>query len=89
MDDLMVLLQELLHFEDQVVGVFLSLFELISESVNFFVKARLDAVEVNVVTLIVLGDRDLEVTLVSLVVIDVVMDSLQDVLLLLFDLPVE
>ena len=85
----MVLLQELLHFEDQVVGVFLSLFELISESVNFFVKARLDAVEVNVVTLIVLGDRDLEVTLVSLVVIDVVMDSLQDVLLLLFDLPVE
>jgi len=85
----MVLLQELLHFEDQVVGVFLSLFELISESVIFFVEARLDAIEVNVVALVVLCDRDFEVTLVSLVVIDVVMDSLQDVLLLLFDLPVE
>ena len=62
LDNLMVLLQELLHLEDQVVRVFLSFTELISQSIDLLVEARLDLIKVNVVALLVLLDRNLKIS---------------------------
>ena len=52
--DLMVLFQELLHFVDQIVRVFLGLAELVSHTINLFIEALSDAIEVDVIALFIL-----------------------------------
>ena len=52
--DLMVLFQELLHFVDQIVRVFLGLAELVSHTIHLFIEALSDAIEVDVIALFIL-----------------------------------
>ena len=84
----MILLQENLHLLRETIWVLFSLAQLVPDAINFFIKASLDAIEVEVVALVVLGQINLQVPLISCLVVSVLVDQTQDLLLFVFQLAI-
>ena len=61
MHDLVVLLQELLHLVHQIIRVFLRFAELVTQTINLFIKTSFDTIEVDMVALLIFPYIDLEI----------------------------
>ena len=61
MHDLVVLLQELLHLVHQIIRVFLRFAELVTQTINLFIKTSFDAIKVDMVALLILPHINLEI----------------------------
>ena len=61
MHDLVVLLQELLHLVYKIVRVFLRFAELVTQTINLFIKTSFDTIKVDMVALLILPHIYLEI----------------------------
>ena len=76
--DRVILLQECLHLLDQVLGLFLGPFVLISQAVYFLIKVLLNRFKLNMEALLVHLDIGLKVSLIRLIVVYVIVKDLVD-----------
>ena len=76
--DRMILLQECFHLLNQVLGLFLGPFVLVSQAVYFFIKVLLNRFKLNMEALLVHLDIGLKVSLIRLIVVYVIVKDLVD-----------
>ena len=76
--DRMILLQECFHLLNQVLGLFLGPFVLVSQAVYFLIEVLLNRFKLNMEALLVHLDIGLKVSLIRLIVVYVIVKDLVD-----------
>ena len=76
--DRMILLQECFHLLNQVLGLFLGPFVLVSQAVYFLIKVLLNRFKLNMEAFFVHLNFGLKVTLICLLIVYVIVENLVD-----------
>ena len=76
--DRMILLQECFHLLNQVLGLFLGPFVLVSQAVYFLIEVLLNRFKLNMEAFLVHLDIGLKVSLIRLIVVYVIVKDLVD-----------